>query len=113
MTLPMHPCSSCGKPCQSNTIPRECGNCLRRRQAGEFWSPEVLTPAEGRWVGKGGIQVWQPAPKKRAKIAKCGTDGGYYRHIRRTKTKACEPCKQAHARAETERARKRLRSDAA
>lgn len=30
-------------------------------------------------------------------IAQCGTDGGYYRHLRITKTDACGPCKRAHA----------------
>ncbi len=30
-------------------------------------------------------------------IAKCGTDSGYHRHVRITKTDACEPCLQAHA----------------
>lgn len=29
--------------------------------------------------------------------AKCGTDGGYYRHLRITKTEPCEACRQAHA----------------
>lgn len=29
--------------------------------------------------------------------AKCGTDGGYYRHLRRTKTDPCDDCKHAHA----------------
>lgn len=28
--------------------------------------------------------------------AKCGTDGGYYRHKRTTYTDPCEPCKEAH-----------------
>lgn len=30
-------------------------------------------------------------------IAQCGTDGGYYRHLRRTKTEPCTPCRKAHA----------------
>lgn len=30
-------------------------------------------------------------------VAKCGTDAGYYRHLRRTKTEPCEACKRAHA----------------
>lgn len=30
-------------------------------------------------------------------VAKCGTDSGYYRHLRITKTEACGPCKAAHS----------------
>lgn len=30
------------------------------------------------------------------RIAECGTDGGYYRHLRITKTEPCAPCKKAH-----------------
>lgn len=29
--------------------------------------------------------------------AKCGTDSGYYRHLRTTKTEPCGPCKAAHS----------------
>lgn len=32
-----------------------------------------------------------------ARQARCGTDGGYYRHLRKTHTPPCEPCKAAHA----------------
>lgn len=29
--------------------------------------------------------------------AECGTDSGYYRHLRTTNTPACDPCLAAHA----------------
>lgn len=94
-------CATCGTGCQSIKTPAECAECGRRRQAGDFWSPDELT--DGDWVPKGGVVVWQPWPEKRARVAKCGTDSGYYRHLRRTGTPACGPCKAAHSRAEMER----------
>lgn len=48
------------------------------------------------------------------RIAKCGTDAGYYRHKRVTKDDACEPCRMAHR--DAERARetaKRTRAETA
>jgi len=35
--------------------------------------------------------------KTRRQPAKCGTDGGYYRHRRITNTEPCDACKRAHA----------------
>lgn len=35
--------------------------------------------------------------RRKKNAAKCGTDGGYYRHLRTTKTKPCKACKRAHA----------------
>ena len=57
---------------------------------------------DGKWVVRGGVFVWQPERRKR-QPAKCGTDGGYYRHLRKTKTPPCAWCKRAHATAERER----------
>ena len=38
------------------------------------------------------------AAKKRARaVAVCGSDSGYYRHLRVTKTVPCDECKKAHA----------------
>lgn len=39
--------------------------------------------------------------------ALCGTDSGYYHHLRRRKEPACEACKLAHSAAERSRARAR------
>ena len=57
----------------------------------------------GRWVPRGGKLVWDgPRPgeeqvgRNRQPVAKCGTDGGYHRHLRITKTTACDACKAAH-----------------
>ena len=41
-------------------------------------------------------------------IAQCGTDAGYYRHLRITKTDACAACKQAHTKRWLERKKKPL-----
>lgn len=46
----------------------------------------------------------------RRRQAICGTDSGYYKHIRRLKESACEPCRMAHAEAERDRAA-RARND--
>ena len=35
--------------------------------------------------------------EKRARVAPCGTDSGYYRHLRREKKPACPACLAAHA----------------
>jgi len=44
----------------------------------------------------------------RRTIAACGTDGGYYRHIRTLDEDACEACKLAHRVAERERSARRI-----
>jgi hypothetical protein len=43
-------------------------------------------------------------------VAVCGTDSGYYKHRRRLKEPACDPCRIAHAEAERDRAA-RARND--
>lgn len=45
------------------------------------------------------------APNKRAAL--CGTDSGYYRHLRGTKTPPCDACKLAHRTAEALRQKAR------
>ncbi|MBB3040995.1 hypothetical protein FHU40_000796 [Nocardioides soli] len=103
MTAPTAPCATCGTACNSAKTPPECADCRRRAQAGEHWSPDVLTDGEWRPTGAGGTLQWHPWPKPRAKVAKCGTDGGYYRHLRRTKTEPCAACRRAHALAQAKR----------
>lgn len=39
----------------------------------------------------------------RRPTAKCGTDGGYFHHLRVTRDRPCIPCKRAHATVERER----------
>ena len=59
----------------------------------------------------------EAAKKKGIKIkqavAECGTDGGYYRHIRTTKTPPCDACKLAHRIAEAIREQARRERDGA
>ncbi len=38
--------------------------------------------------------------RTRKPVAECGTDPGYFHHLRQTKDKPCGDCKAAHARAE-------------
>lgn len=41
--------------------------------------------------------------RRPARAAECGTDSGYYNHLRVTRTPACQACKLAHAAAEKAR----------
>lgn len=43
----------------------------------------------------------------RRPVAVCGTDAGYYRHLRITRTPTCAACRAAHARSVNDRSRKR------
>lgn len=53
-------------------------------------------------VRKGGLVVGvaeiRQGPRKRASVARCGTDAGYYRH-RRHGEDACAACRAAHSKA--------------
>ena len=40
-------------------------------------------------------------------VALCGTEGGYYRHVRTLRQPACTACKLAHSAAERERSERR------
>jgi hypothetical protein len=44
--------------------------------------------------------------RPRSYVAECGTDGGYYRHLRTIGERACDDCKRAHRDYERERARR-------
>jgi WhiB family redox-sensing transcriptional regulator len=60
----------------------------------------------GRAVGKNLRRRWRAQERRLAERAlgftssMCGTDGGYYRHIRITETTPCQACRDAHARRE-------------
>lgn len=41
--------------------------------------------------------------RPKAPVAKCGTDGGYYRHRRTLKEAPCDACRAAHSKATRER----------
>lgn len=49
----------------------------------------------------------RPPKRSRARVAECGTDGGYFRHLRGNKTTPksppCDACKKAHAAVERAR----------
>lgn len=100
-------CATCGSNCFSMKPIPECHECQNRRQAGEFYSPNVLRG--GQWKpNRRGVLVWVPNPgpsaqRRRAKVAPCGTDSGYHRHLRRTKTPPCDACKAAHSEYEWDR----------
>lgn len=46
-------------------------------------------------------------PRIRVAVAACGTDAGYYRHLRYSHTPACAECLQAHSAASSRRTAKR------
>jgi hypothetical protein len=52
-------------------------------------------------------------PISRRRDALCGTDGGYYRHRRKHKERACDACKLAHRVAEQVRRERREAESAA
>jgi len=83
---------------------KPCDDCRRAGSAATREREQRLDLAEipltdGEWVPRGPIQVWVPRPPVFDPRAKCGTPGGYYSHLRHTKTTPCEPCKAAHAEA--------------
>ena len=87
-----------------------CAGCPVRVECGTFAVENV--EMYGTWGGM--------SPRRRQKIrtenpkprvtpgpwnlpAACGTDAGYYRHLRGTHTPPCDPCKAAHSRVTTVR----------
>ena len=65
------------------------------------------------------LSVYNPAPicaqcsrhdphvRRNNRPARCGTDSGYFRHLRTTLTEPCDACRQAHADAENARTARR------
>lgn len=50
------------------------------------------------------IKAARASSRTKASIAACGTDSGYYRHLRKLKQPACPACLAAHALVTRERA---------
>lgn len=57
----------------------------------------------GVWAG---VSVGKQPKRYRAKVAVCGTTGGYYKH-KRLAEQPCDPCRTAHS--DYQRARHQLR----
>ena len=56
------------------------------------------------------LKEWRESERRLSgarKIALCGTEGGYYRHVRTLRQPACDACKLAHREAERERSERR------
>lgn len=53
----------------------------------------------GIWAGTTELERTRLPMKRpvRPHVARCGTDAGYYRHLRQTFTEPCGACKEAHA----------------
>lgn len=53
------------------------------------------------------VRQAREASQTKLSVAMCGTDSGYYRHIRRLKQPACQACLVAHRIATRERERRK------
>lgn len=68
-------------------------------------SAECITAARldpntaGIWAGTTESQRRRSPERavRRPQVARCGTDAGYYRHLRQTRTEPCVACLEAHA----------------
>ncbi len=49
------------------------------------------------------VKVKNRQPRGERRPAKCGTDAGYYRHVRALREEPCAGCRAAHAKAEYDR----------
>lgn len=76
---------------------RICWQLCPVRQRCLDWADGTGT-AWGTW---GGLTEWERGKplKRRRDIAACGTDAGYYRHLRSLQEPACQACKTAHSQA--------------
>jgi hypothetical protein len=80
---------------------------LRQRLELEIQAAEAMVEGQQNAMQRLRAQYPTTVPNRdragRRKVAVCGTDSGYHKHLRRLKEPACEPCRIAHA--EAERAR--------
>lgn len=71
----------------------------------------LATEDHFRFGIRGGLTAAQrgrmPRARRRRSVALCGTDAGYYRHIRSEGTEPCRECREAHAFAQLTRKRQR------
>lgn len=74
-----------------------CSSCSVTAECMAEAATDPLTG--GIWAGTTEAQRRQlPAQaRRRPPVARCGTDAGYYRHLRYTDTEPCQECKEAHA----------------
>jgi WhiB family redox-sensing transcriptional regulator len=56
------------------------------------------------------VKTYQSDARCAGGPARCGTDAGYYRHLRNTRTEPCRPCIDAHTAAN--RGRRQIRAEA-
>jgi WhiB family redox-sensing transcriptional regulator len=79
--------------CASCTVRSEClAGALAHWGTAGIWGG--LTEIERRDM---------PQARLHALVAECGTDAGYYRHLRQTCTEPCVECRSAHASAQRKR----------
>lgn len=85
------------KVCDDCPVAEQCLElALELRTDHGIWAG--TTPRQRRGMVRG---------RRRAPVAECGTDAGYYRHVRKLKERACDECRAAHCVATSERTRKR------
>lgn len=75
---------------------------LRAQIDAEIHDIEAVMANEAAFVARA-----REASRTKARVASCGTDSGYYRHVRRLRQPACPACLAAHALVTRERAAKK------
>jgi WhiB family redox-sensing transcriptional regulator len=78
-----------------------CSGCRVRAACLE----DALSEGNFQFGIRGGLTAKErldmPRRRFRVSVAECGTDAGYYRHLRKLQETACGPCKRAHADAQS------------
>lgn len=75
--------------CATCPVTAEClALALENRELHGVWGG--LTPRQR--LNRGLVR-----PPKRNRVAPCGSEAGYYRHLRNTHTEPCGLCREAHA----------------
>lgn len=83
-----------------------CATCPVQSQCQE-WALDNIE-RNGVWGGASERQRRRMRRSWRRQPAQCGTDSGYYRHLRVTNTPPCAECKKAHSAATTKRGQTKL-----
>ena len=87
-----------------DVIRQMCAACPVTDACAEYGT--TTEQAAGIWGGLTGYDM-RRARRGRAPIAECGTDSGYYRHLRTLGEPACEDCRAAHNTASATRYRRK------
>jgi hypothetical protein len=84
---------ACLEACESCPVRLDC---LAAAIAEEAYTPIAYRHG---WRGIPATYRTTPQVMRLETVAICGTDSGYFRHLRTTKTEPCDACRAAHAEA--------------